>query len=201
MLESTPAYPATLTIDSRKPSRTGGSGPVAARRSRTSSFSTCCSSSRRSSRSLVFAIVITGNLPEGLAGVQVMYMRYGGADVLLRRISPRGVPPVHLRDDGRRSGRRPARARRRAAGVDRPEPAHGGLPESSSSSRRRSCCSVLVIAALCRYIIAFFAVLFTGRWPDGMRDFVINVSRGYVRVMSYGLLLNDAYPAVRAGLN
>jgi hypothetical protein len=37
-------------------------------------------------------------------------------------------------------------------------------------------------------------VLFTGKWPPGMRDFVINVQRWYVRVESYLLLLNDEYP-------
>jgi hypothetical protein len=32
-----------------------------------------------------------------------------------------------------------------------------------------------------------------------MRDFVINVSRWYVRVMAYGLLLTDVYPPFALG--
>jgi hypothetical protein len=37
-------------------------------------------------------------------------------------------------------------------------------------------------------------VLFTGRWPDGLRDFVIKVMRWGVRVQAYFLLLTDEYP-------
>jgi hypothetical protein len=39
-----------------------------------------------------------------------------------------------------------------------------------------------------------FAVLFTGRWPEGMRDFVLNVWRWVLRVEVYFLLLADEYP-------
>jgi len=37
-------------------------------------------------------------------------------------------------------------------------------------------------------------VLFTGRWPSGLRSFVIGVMRLNVRVQAYGLLLVDDYP-------
>jgi hypothetical protein len=53
---------------------------------------------------------------------------------------------------------------------------------------------VMVIAAFFVYIAAFFAVLFTGRWPAGMRSFVIGVMRLGVRVQAYGRLLVDDYP-------
>ncbi len=52
----------------------------------------------------------------------------------------------------------------------------------------------LGIALYVVYVIAFFAVLFTGKWPAGLRDFVVGVTRWYIRVMVYGLLLTDAYP-------
>ena len=54
---------------------------------------------------------------------------------------------------------------------------------------------VMAIGAAVAYIISFFAVLFTGRWPSGLRTFVINVTRLGVRVQAYGLLLVDDYPA------
>ena len=44
------------------------------------------------------------------------------------------------------------------------------------------------------YATLFFAVLFTGRWPEGMRSFVLNVLRWYLRVSTYFLLLTDEYP-------
>jgi hypothetical protein len=37
-------------------------------------------------------------------------------------------------------------------------------------------------------------VLFTGRWPDGLRTFVVGVIRWATRVNAYFLLLTDEYP-------
>ena len=54
--------------------------------------------------------------------------------------------------------------------------------------------AVLGLAAFVCYVIAFFAVLFTGQWPEGLRDFVIKVMRFTQRVQTYFLLLNDVYP-------
>jgi hypothetical protein len=43
-------------------------------------------------------------------------------------------------------------------------------------------------------IIAFFAVLFTGSWPAGLRDYVVGVERWATRVMMYYGLMTDQYP-------
>jgi hypothetical protein len=43
-------------------------------------------------------------------------------------------------------------------------------------------------------VITFFAVLFTGKWPAGMRDFAVGVTRWSTRVSGYVLFLTDAYP-------
>lgn len=56
------------------------------------------------------------------------------------------------------------------------------------------CLWALGIAAVVCYIIGFFSVLFTGRWPEGPRDFVVGVNRWQMRVMSYLFLLVDKYP-------
>ena len=53
---------------------------------------------------------------------------------------------------------------------------------------------VLGIAAAFVTLIAFFAVLFTGKWPPGMLDFVIKVQRWSLRVQAYTMLLTDLYP-------
>ena len=43
-------------------------------------------------------------------------------------------------------------------------------------------------------IYAFFAVLFTGRWPRGGFDFLVGTIRWVYRVMAYFHLMTDAYP-------
>jgi hypothetical protein len=43
-------------------------------------------------------------------------------------------------------------------------------------------------------VITFFAVLFTGKWPEGMRTFAVGVMRWNTRVSGYILFLTDAYP-------
>ena len=54
--------------------------------------------------------------------------------------------------------------------------------------------AVLGLAGFVAALIAFFAVLFTGHWPDGLRDFVVKVMRWSLRVQAYFLLLTDEYP-------
>ena len=53
---------------------------------------------------------------------------------------------------------------------------------------------LLAIAAIVAVIIGLFAVLFTGRWPATLRDFVVGVLRWSTRVNAYFLLLTDEYP-------
>lgn len=42
--------------------------------------------------------------------------------------------------------------------------------------------------------IAFWAVLFTGKFPKGMFDFVVNYWRWTMNVAAYASLLRDEYP-------
>ena len=47
-------------------------------------------------------------------------------------------------------------------------------------------------------IVAWFAILFTGRYPRGMFDFVEGVIRWHNRVVGYALtLVTDQYPPFR----
>jgi hypothetical protein len=56
----------------------------------------------------------------------------------------------------------------------------------------------LDIAALVVVIVAWFAILFTGRYPRGMFDFVEGVIRWHNRVIAYALVLvTDRYPPFR----
>lgn len=54
--------------------------------------------------------------------------------------------------------------------------------------------------ALIVLILAWFAILFTGRHPKGLFDFVVGVMRWSLRVQAYMLVLvTDRYPPFRIG--
>jgi hypothetical protein len=57
---------------------------------------------------------------------------------------------------------------------------------------------VLYIGALFAVIAAWFAILFTGRYPRGLFDYVVGVGRWHLRVVAYALaLVTDRYPPFR----
>jgi hypothetical protein len=53
---------------------------------------------------------------------------------------------------------------------------------------------VLAIGALFAILIAWFAVVFTRRYPRGLFDYVVGVHRWGYRVGAYSLLMVDPYP-------
>jgi Domain of unknown function (DUF4389) len=53
----------------------------------------------------------------------------------------------------------------------------------------------LFIGAFFAVIVAWFAILFTGRYPKGLFDYVVGVGRWALRVYAYAfLLITDRYP-------
>jgi uncharacterized membrane protein HdeD (DUF308 family) len=53
----------------------------------------------------------------------------------------------------------------------------------------------LMLAAYVAVFIAFFAILFTGRYPRGLFDFVVGTVRWMIRVQAYShWLMTDRYP-------
>jgi hypothetical protein len=54
---------------------------------------------------------------------------------------------------------------------------------------------LLSVAAFFVVVFAWFAILFTGRYPRGLFDFVVGVGRWWLRVEGYAfLLVTDRYP-------
>lgn len=60
-------------------------------------------------------------------------------------------------------------------------------------------CFLCVAACFC-VIVAWFAILFTGRYPRALFDFVVGVFRWWLRVAAYAFLLTtDRYPPFSLG--
>jgi hypothetical protein len=140
-----------------------------------------------------FVILFTGSLPEGLAGIEMLYMRYELRTSTFAAFLREEYPPFAFATTANDGGEDP-RIR-----VD-------FVPQLTERNRLTVAFRiilvipqvivliVLAIAATVVVLIALFAVLFTGRWPDGMRSFVLGVYRWYLRVQDYFLLLTDEYP-------
>jgi hypothetical protein len=55
--------------------------------------------------------------------------------------------------------------------------------------------AVLVVIAVVAVVIAWFAILFTGRYPRPLFNYVVGVARWGLRVEAYmSLLVTDRYP-------
>jgi Domain of unknown function (DUF4389) len=140
-----------------------------------------------------FAIVFTGKLPEGLANLVCLYVRYNNRAVAYAGFLREEYPPFTFEtvpaDPGTYA---PVRT--------------GFVSELEDRNRltvgfrfilvipQLIVLSVLGLVAFLAFVIAFFAVLFTGRWPEGLRTFVVGVMRWSTRVSAYFYLLTDEYP-------
>jgi hypothetical protein len=139
-----------------------------------------------------FAIVFTGGMPEGLANFQCLTIRYQIRAFTYAGWLREAYPPFEFSVTPADPGTDPAKLDFR--------------PQIESRNRVTVGLRFLWIIPILLYlivmsigaffavIIAFFAVLFTGRWPSGLRIFVIGVLRLNVRVQAYGRLLVDDYP-------
>jgi Domain of unknown function (DUF4389) len=140
-----------------------------------------------------FAILFTGKLPEGLANLLSLYIRYNNRTWAYSGFLREEYPPFVFDTVGPDPGNYP--------------PVRTGLaPELDDRNRltvgfrlilaipQLIVLAVLGIAAFVAWVIALFAVLFTGRWPEGLRTFVVGYMRWYTRFEAYVGLLTDQYP-------
>ncbi|WP_420624843.1 DUF4389 domain-containing protein [Candidatus Poriferisodalis sp.] len=138
------------------------------------------------------AIVFTGKLPKGLADFQSMYLRYSIRLYAYFDFLHEQYPPF-------------------AFDMTSSEP--GGTPVSADlepqlTDRNRLTVAFRLILAIPALIfvavtglvttvlivLGFFAVLFTGRWPTGMRSWVVSWYGASLRFNAYLHLLTDQYP-------
>ncbi|HKE74038.1 MAG TPA: DUF4389 domain-containing protein [Acidimicrobiales bacterium] len=140
-----------------------------------------------------FAIVFTGKLPEGLANLLTLYIRYDNRVIAYAGFLREEYPPFSYDTVAPDPG-------------EYPPVRTGFVPELENRNRvtvgfrlilvipQLIVLVFLGIAAIVVWLIGVFAVLFTGRWPEGLRTFVVGVMRWYTRVEAYLGLLTDEYP-------
>ncbi len=134
-----------------------------------------------------FAIVFTGRQPRGLWDFNNFYMRWRGNALAYMALLRDEYPPF-----GPGDGSYPA-----SFAVD-------AFPET----RNRWSVGLRLIYAIPQFIVLFFlgiawlvtviigwfAILFTGRYPEGLYTFGVGYVRWSLRVEAYVLLMRDEYP-------
>ena len=138
-----------------------------------------------------FAILITGRLPEGWGDFMVGVLRYQWRILAYlyawTEEYPSFTPPTGYPDPG-----------------DFP----AVLASVPASERSRLTVLFRIFMVIPQYIvlylvgiaagvlllIAWFVVLFTGRWPEGLRRFCIGYYRWSIRLQAYFFLITDVYP-------
>lgn len=137
-------------------------------------------------------LLFTGRLDRGLYGMMALYERYDSRATGYLVGFSETFPPFDFRAGG--------------ADNEAYTPVRLNLPEPPATGSRKLALNVLLaiphyvvlflyaIAAVVVAVIGWFAVLFTGRWPQGMRDFLVRVSNYHYRVWLYATMVHTAYP-------
>jgi hypothetical protein len=139
-----------------------------------------------------FIILFTGRLPDGIAQFQCLVLRYEARVYSYSLWLREPYPPFEFEMTAADPGTDPLR-------VDL-------VPQLEDRNRLTVALRfiwilpILVFAALVALvaavaaIVGFFAVLFSGRWPPGLRRFIVGTGRLNLRVNAYARLLVDDYP-------
>ena len=139
------------------------------------------------------AIVFTGKLPAGLAGVNCMLIRYNARVGIYQDFLRSSYPPFDFDASGQDNGQDPEV-------VVNISPELEGRSRLSVFFRFIMLIPVIIVGFvwgilwLLTMIGGFFSVLILGRWPDGLRKLVVGVHRFSVRTAAYGSLLTDKFP-------
>lgn len=140
-----------------------------------------------------FAIVFTGRMPAGLVGPLALSVRYSARTMSYLGFLHEQYPPFAFNTETTDPGDvPPVRVDLTPALEDRNRVTVAfrlilAIPHMVVLSL------VFLVASLC-WFLGFFAVLFTGRWPAGLLNFVVGSLRWSTRFQAYLLLLTDEYP-------
>ena len=139
-----------------------------------------------------FVILFTGRLPEGLANLQVMILRYTTRAQVYAGFLHDEYPPFDFTVAAEEPGGTPVELHVTPQLEERDRLTVGlrilwGIPALLYAM-------VIAIVGMICWVLAFFAVLFTGRCPETLRTWAMNTMRVSTRANAYLLLLTDEYP-------
>ena len=143
-----------------------------------------------------FAILFTGKMPEGLANMICMALRYQSRTMAYAAFLHDKFPPFEFSSTPADPGSTPVQV---------------NLQPTLEGRNRLTCglrllwaipamlyMFVISIVACLALLVGFFAVLFTGKWPSALRDWVMKGLRVGLRFDAYSMLLTDVYPPFSA---
>ncbi len=145
-----------------------------------------------------FAIVFTGKLPAGLAGVNCMMLRYAARVATYQNFLRGSYPPFDFDTSTQDNGQDPEVVVNFA-------PEYEGRSRLSVFFRFILLIPIVIMGMIWGLlawlvsIVGFFAVLILGRWPKGLLNFIVGVNRFSIRTNAYWALLTDKFPPL--GLN
>ncbi len=139
-----------------------------------------------------FAIMFTGKMPEGIHNMIAMSLRYSNRLTGFMLLVTEEYPPFEFDATAADGSGYPIRS----------DFDYQPGPRSRLTTFFRIVMVIphyfaltfMLIGAYLAYFVAWFAVLFTGKNPDGIRKFLIGVGRWVTRVQAYFWLLTDEYP-------
>lgn len=139
----------------------------------------------------LFAVLITGTIPERIYAFQVMILRYQWRTYSYAGSLHASYPRFDFTSSVDDPGGSPA-----SLSVARPEQLSRGLIFVKWLLAIPNAVVLLFVevGALVAWLIGFFAVLFTGRWPQPQRDLVVGAIRWQMRLNAYVYFLTDEYP-------
>jgi roadblock/LC7 domain-containing protein len=138
-----------------------------------------------------FFVLFTTRIPDSIFDFRVMIYRYQWRVMSFAFFMRDEYPPFAFD-----LGPDDARSDAAVVGIERPGAMNRWLPlvKWLLAIPHYIVLVFLWIAVVFVWLITFFAVIFTGRYPRGLRDFVVGVARWSMRVNAYALLMTDVYP-------
>jgi uncharacterized membrane protein HdeD (DUF308 family) len=141
-----------------------------------------------------FTVLFTKQVPDGIFGVQAMIDRYSWRVTSFHLFMGDEYPPFSFAttaaDDGIYSAR---------YAIQEPGEMNRWLPliKWLLVIPHYIVLLFLFIGVAVVALVSFFVVLFTGKYSEGMRNYIIGVERWALRVSAYATFRTDVYPPFR----